>query len=364
MTPAASKKTGKSKRTSSHNSRARRRTGKKKPGVPATFKRLGKMCVTSSLVGMEVGGLLLTMSVCILLLLGYSAHVFSGTDLWYSIIPFLLSVCVACFGVSFSLIIWLRFRQSLSAHSPVFAPMVVMVLIIGAGLLASNERFHVAFTSLRLMVGGKAEVNRNILSHQVYAAYRREKGAELRKLVKRAEPYAGDIIAAADTFSLESDLLFGLAAAESSFYPRKSKDGGEGLFQITSVPKGVKKTVARLLPGVPQIPSNRKYNTFIAAATLRTYLDQMNGDPLLGVLAYNIGPANGGLQFIMEHYRAYTFSSIQPYLKSNPRRYPIRVLSFALAFRIWHQHGELLTYEKKGNAVRIQRIAIPGLDAR
>jgi hypothetical protein len=81
-------------------------------------------------------------------------------------------------------------------------------------------------------------------------------------------------------------------------------------------------------------------------------------------LAYNIGPANGGLRFIMQQYGATDFTTIQPYLQTLPRDYPIRVLSYSLAFRIWEKEGRLLAYEEANNAVYIQRIGIPGLQAR
>jgi hypothetical protein len=79
------------------------------------------------------------------------------------------------------------------------------------------------------------------------------------------------------------------------------------------------------------------------------------------LLAYNIGPANGGLKFIMQQYGATDFVSIQPYLQLLPRDYPIRVLSYSLAFRIWQQEGKLLAYEEGKNAQHIQGIGIPGL---
>jgi hypothetical protein len=63
----------------------------------------------------------------------------------------------------------------------------------------------------------------------------------------------------------------------------------------------------------------------------------------------------------MDQYGARDFVTIQPYLKHLPRDYPIRVLTPALAYRIWRREGTLLPYEADGNAVRIQHIGIPGL---
>ena len=42
----------------------------------------------------------------------------------------------------------------------------------------------------------------------------------------------------------------------------------------------------------------------------------MRGDLFLGLLAYNIGPQNGGLRSIMDKYGAKDFVTIQPYLKT------------------------------------------------
>jgi hypothetical protein len=88
----------------------------------------------------------------------------------------------------------------------------------------------------------------------------------------------------------------------------------------------------------------------------------MRGDLFLGLLAYNIGPKNGGLLTIMGQYGARDFVTIQPYLQHLPRDYPVRVLSAALAYRIWRREGTLPRYEEGSNALRIQKIGIPGLN--
>ena len=110
----------------------------------------------------------------------------------------------------------------------------------------------------------------------------------------------------------------------------------------------------------PRVDDHR-HNGFLAAATLRYYLKQMQNDLFLGLLAYNIGPKNGGLRFIMQQYGAIDFVTIQPYLQQLPRDYPIRVLSHALAFRLFRREGRLLAYEDGLNAVRIQQLGVPGL---
>jgi len=88
----------------------------------------------------------------------------------------------------------------------------------------------------------------------------------------------------------------------------------------------------------------------------------MNGDLFLGLLAYNIGPRNGGLASIMAQYGARDFFTIQPYLKDLPRDYPIRVLSAALAYRLTRHEGKLPAYHEGENAKAIQALGIPGLD--
>ena len=109
--------------------------------------------------------------------------------------------------------------------------------------------------------------------------------------------------------------------------------------------------------------ANPIHNAYLAAATLRIYYDQMHGDPLLALLAYNIGPRNGGLATIMQQFGARDFAGAQPYLKDLPRDYPVRVLAAALAYRLWRSEGRLLRYEEGDNARRIQALGIPGIAA-
>ena len=88
----------------------------------------------------------------------------------------------------------------------------------------------------------------------------------------------------------------------------------------------------------------------------------MHDDLFLALLAYNIGPRNGGLRTIMQRYGARDFFTIQPYLQHLPRDYPIRVLTAALAFRVFDQTGALPRFEDGDNARVIQSLGIPGLD--
>src|SRR5437764_1267751 len=162
---------------------------------------------------------------------------------------------------------------------------------------------------------------------------------------------------------VDAEVLMGVGAAESAFYPRDSAGGGRGLFQITAPPAEAVSEVRRRL-GVAELDAlNQRHNAFLAAATLRRYLDEMHGDLFLGLLAYNIGPRNGGLRAIMEQYGARDFATIQPYLNTLPRDYPIRVLSAALAYRLWRTEGRLPRYEDGTNAQHIQGVGVPGLVA-
>jgi len=153
----------------------------------------------------------------------------------------------------------------------------------------------------------------------------------------------------------------GVGAAESAFEPRDSADGGRGLFQITAAPADVTATVQHRLGVAKTDPRDPRQNAWLAAATLQRYLAEMGGDLFLGLLAYNVGPQNGGLRSIMAQYGARDFVTIQPYLQLLPRDYPVRVLSAALAYRLWRTDAELPAYEVGDNAVRIQRIGVPGL---
>jgi hypothetical protein len=254
---------------------------------------------------------------------------------------------------------WLRRRlRKKYFFLPATLALALALIIGGFGLKGD---FFWAFGQFRILVGGKEEAGRVTLAHQVYAAYRRQVPAQMQQLIDRAKAYTKDIDAAAQAFDLDPDLLHGIAAAESSFLPRDSKDGGQGLFQITQVPDAVMRDAGIRLGVDKPLVADHRHNSFIAAATLHYYFTQMRNDLFLGLLAYNIGPKNGGLRFIMQQYGATDFITIQPYLQQLPRDYPTRVLSLALAFRLFRQEGRLLAYEEGLNAVRIQHIGIPGL---
>jgi hypothetical protein len=293
--------------------------------------------------------------------LGRLAEQFAGSSLWLHILPFAAGVLVLGLLIALALCMWLILRRWIGRLGR-FAPAAV-ASAIGAGALwfTGDVRFETAVANLRLLVGGSTEAARVTLAHQVFAAYRRSELRSLQRTLERGREHEASIQEAAAAFAIEPELLAGVAVAESSFLPRTSADGGRGLFQLTAVP-AVAEAAARRRLGVDRLdPRSHRHDAFVAAATLRQYLDQMRGDLFLGLLAYNIGPRNGGLLSIMRQYGARDFVTIQPYLQQLPRDYPIRVLTAALAYRLWRRDGRLPRYEEGDNAQRIQRAGIPGL---
>lgn len=296
-----------------------------------------------------------------MVLLGYAAEHLTGTNFWYHLLPFALAALAAILAGALLLRIWWPLRSVLIRQHLVLAPLLALVLAASIAYFHHTQYFARPLAQFRILVGGKEEIRTITLRHQIFAAYRRLDAGEMGKMLVRAQVYEADIEEAARIFSLDPDILNGLAAAESSFYPRPSADGGQGLFQITKIPDQARDQALKHLDSESADMTVHRHNTFAAAATLRYYLAQMNGNMVLGLLAYNIGPANGGLRDIMQRYSATDFTTIQPYLQEKPRNYPIRVLAYALAFRISRQEQRLLPYEEGVNAVRVQHIGIPGL---
>jgi Transglycosylase SLT domain len=296
-------------------------------------------------------------------LLGYSADWFSGTSFFGSLLPFAIGVLALIPAVSVFFIGWWKLRKRLQSRSELLTPILSVSFALLIGWFVIDDKFALAYGNFRTLVGGKEEAGRVTIAHQVYAAYRRHGSAPLQKMVNRAQEYQKVIEDAADAFDIDANLLQGIAATESSFMPRDSNDGGHGLFQITRVPKTIMAKALKELDAEQISLENPRHNAYVAAATFKHYLAEMNNDLFLGLLAYNIGPANGGLRFIMQQYGASDFTTIQPYLQTLPRDYPIRVLSYSLAFRLWQKEGKLPAYEEGNNAVHIQRIGIPGLQA-
>ena len=351
-----------SPKRSNHKAVAQKKTKSRNSTVKkALQKPSGNRFLLNSL---ECFGLTVTAISAIMVLLGYSADWFSGTHFLTSLLPFAFGVLALVVATALLLIAWWKLRRILQNKSIRLPALLAVGFALIMGWFGIQNHFSKAFDHFRMLVGGKQEAGRVTIAHQVYAAYRRFDRALLVQMVSRAESYSAIIVEAANAYDIDVNLLQGIAATESSFLPRDSRDGGRGLFQITSVPKSVLSDVGkRLAVGKPDF-LNPRHNAYVAAATLQYYLEEMRDDLFLALLAYNIGPKNGGLRFIMQQYGATDFVTIQPYLQQLPRDYPIRVLSYALAFKLWQKQRKFPVYEDGANAVDIQRVGIPGLQLK
>ena len=336
----------------------RKAPSRKRP-KPASFWTRRNLLLWS----VEWLGLAITAVLGVMLMLGASAQHFSGADFFGNLLPFAAGVAILVVAAAGLLLVWAKLRAWLRGRSVWFPAVLAASFGTAVTWFVFHDGYAPVFTHFRTLVGGRQQAGRVTLAHQVYAAYRRYDAGQLQGMIKRAEGFDPTIGEAAKAFDLDVDLLRGVAATESSFLPRDSRDGGHGLFQITAVPKFILQQSARQLSVDAPDLNNPRHNAFIAAATLKHYLAEMKGDLFLGLLAYNIGPRNGGLRFIMQQYGASDFVTMQPYLQQLPRDYPIRVLSHALAFRLWRQDGRLPAYEEGDNALHIQRVGIPGLSS-
>jgi len=314
-----------------------------------------------ALHALEAIGLLCAALVAVLAALGHAADWFAGPDLWAHLFPFAGAVLGMSLTLGACLWGWTRGRRAVIGRVRWLPPVVASTLAVAAAWFATQPTFQRELGQVRSLVGGQAQAERQAIAHQVFAAYRRADLQQVRQVLERARVYEATVREAAAAFEVDAEVLIGVGAAESSFYPRDSRDGGRGLFQITAPPAPAVAEVRTRLNVERLDPLNQRHNAFVAAATLRHYLAEMRGDLFLGLLAYNIGPRNGGLRSIMKQYGARDFVTIQPYLQHLPRDYPIRVLAAALAYRLWHTGGTLPRYEEGGNAAQIQSVGIPGL---
>jgi len=309
----------------------------------------------------EIGALAATALIAAMAALGRAADRFAGIGLWANLLPFAAATVVFALVLAAALWAWLALRRGLGGSAPIVSALAACAVAAAAAWWATEPAFQHDLLRLRTTVGGTAEAERMAISHQVFAAYRRADRHALTRMFERARAYAPTVHAAASAFGIDPDVLMGVGAAESAFAPRTSADGGRGLFQITTPPADAVAAVRHRLGVAAPDPNDPRDNAWLAAATLARYLADMGGDLFLGLLAYNIGPQNGGLRSIMAQYGARDFVTIQPYLQLLPRDYPVRVLSAALAYRLWRADAELPAYESGDNALRIQRIGVPGL---
>lgn len=330
---------------------------------PKTRKRRKRKTSRLSWVtlAIETVSLLAAALLAVVALLGAAASRFAGGDLFRSVLPFAATVLGLLLSglILASLWLWLRRRLAIWWHG--IPATLAFAIAVAAVWGSAQPQFHQEVAQLQRFVGGPGEAERQVIAHQVYAAYRRADRKDLQKIIDRARVFETSVTEAGVAFGVDPEVLIGVGAAESSFYPRDSKDGGRGLFQITAPPEAAVAAVKQEL-GITQLDAlNQRHNAFLAAATLRHYLTLMKDDLFLGLLAYNIGPRNGGMVSIMKQYGARDFMSMQPYLQNLPRDYPIRVLSAALAYRLARREGSLPAYEDGANAARIQSIGIPGI---
>ena len=310
---------------------------------------------------LEAAALVATALIVTIALLGELAGALAGTGLWSHLVPFTGAVLGLGIAAALLLRAWLVLRARLAAYAA-GGPAVLAVAVAGVALAVSRRpAFRREMRDLQALIGGSAEAERTSIAHQVWAAYRRTDTAHMLRILERARVYEATVHEAAAAFGVDPEVLMGAAAAESAFYPRDSADGGRGLFQITAPPADAVAAARRRLHVEQLDPLNQRHNAFLAAATLHRYLDEMSGDLFLALLAYNIGPRNGGLRAAMQQYGARDFVTVQPYLQNLPRDYPIRVLAAALAYRLWRREGRLPRYEEGDNASRIQQVGVPGL---
>jgi soluble lytic murein transglycosylase-like protein len=312
-------------------------------------------------VGLELAAVAAALLVAGLMTLGLLAERFRGGGFWTNLVPF--TAAALLLGAAAALLArgWLAARRHLLRRSPTLPAVAAVSLAAALTAIAASPRWGAGITALRRITDAPAEAQRNAIEHQVYAAYRRSNLGAVTRMLERSRVYEPAVAEAADAFRVSPAVLMGIAATESSFYPRDSHDGGRGLFQITAPPASAVAAVREHLDGEKPDPLNQRHNALLGAATLRVYVEQMQGDPFLALLAYNIGPRNGGLVSIMQQYGATDFVTIQPYLKDLPRDYPIRVLSAALAYRLWKDGGALPPYQDGSNARRVQAVGVPGM---
>lgn len=256
------------------------------------------------ILGLEVAALTGTALILVIAALGRAAERFAGTGLVSSLLPFAAMVLALALLTTVALKSWRLCRARLLMLKPFLPALVACALAAWAGWFAVQETFHRQLGNFRTLVGGTAEAERTTIAHQVFAAYRRADLAQYQLMWERARTFLPFIEEAAKVYGVDGDVLVGVGAAESSFRPRDSKDGGRGLFQITAPPKVAMAQARKHLDTATVDLRDHRHNTFVAAATLSHYLAEMKGDLFLGLLAYNIGPRNGGLQSIMTQYHA------------------------------------------------------------
>lgn len=336
---------------------------KQKPETGARRQAAKRTVARALFLFGEVIALMFAATVAIIFVLGGNADWITSRDLLERLILLGAVLIALILSAAIALVGWRYVSRSVAQWTRAWVPMIgATAIALYAGFSATTAEFSDAVRKLQTLIGGTVVAERAAVGHQVFAAYRRANLDDLVIILERGRVYEPTVLEAANEFGIDPGVLMGIAATESSFWPRPSRDGGQGLFQITKPPKRAVESAKEAL-GIKNLDQhNQRHNAYVGAATFKLYLGQMGGDLFLGLLAYNIGPYNGGLRSIMGQYGAKDFVTIQPYLKNLPRDYPVRVLSAALAYRVWKAKGELPPYQEGDNALEIQRLGVPGLD--
>jgi len=240
-------------------------------------------------LGTEGLALLAAALIVIIAVLGRSADWFAGTGLWFNLLPFAGTVLALVILNTLLMRLWLRMRPWLIDKVMIPPASLAVLIAVGAGWFAVREEFGRELANLRTLVGGIEEAERTTLAHQVFASYRRSDLRQLQQVIERAQVYWPMIQEAANEYRVDAEVLVGVGAAESSFYPRDSQDGGRGLFQITAPPKVSIERVKKRLAVNELDLFNQRHNAFAAAAS-GARRNCENGGPLMRTTSGALAP--------------------------------------------------------------------------
>src|SRR5437762_7097403 len=238
----------------------------------------------------EVVAVLTVALIAVISAVGRLADALTGAAGWGHLVPFAAGVLAVGLGAAALLRGWLGARAWLARRVPGGGPFAAIAIAAGGVWLASGPGFRGDLASLRTLLGGRAETQRMTIAHQVYAAYRRADLGGLVRVLERARVYEPTVMEAAAAYGVDLEVLMGVAAAESAFYPRDSADGGRGLFQITAPPTDAVADVRRRL-GTEQLdPPHQRPHAFLAAAPLRLHPHQLPAPPPLRPPPHHLRP--------------------------------------------------------------------------
>ena len=213
------------------------------------------------------------------------------------------------------------------------------------------------------------------LKHDVWARYRNNQRhyettlAQLPKVEKEIKWATKKIFWNSKNIILP--IMVGKGIKESSLNPQSiSKDGGKGLYMITGSHPIVFEEAEKILHHKPNLFKARD-NALVACLMLRNNLWAFKGNLGIAILAFNIGPNNQGLRFVIEKYVGKPIDKVHitevaPYLQEinkkfhvGPKTYVEEVLAGAAAYKCYKTYGMVLPYQK--NFKKIQALGIPGV---